>query len=225
MKRLRNLLGELLFGGLVLAALTCSCSKNPQLARLKTEAKRGDPEAQYKLGMYYHEGADIAPDYPAAASWFSKAAAQGYAPAQFAFGEMNLNAEGMLPDEMEAAKWIRKAANQGYAPAQDELATLFSNGVGVMQDDAEAVKWATKAADQGSPDAQYHLGCLLSSNVSANSAVDAVAACMWLSLAAAEGHKEGEDLLETLKTRLSPAQIDEVKRRVLQWKRTHSRPE
>jgi TPR repeat protein len=88
------------------------------MPRLKQSA--GNSEAQFRLGAYYHDAVEMAPDYQTAALWFRRAAEQGHAAAQFALGEMYLNAEGMLPDEVQAAKWIQKAAEQGYAPAQNE---------------------------------------------------------------------------------------------------------
>ncbi len=199
--------------------LNCSCSKDSELARVKAAAKRGDPEAQFQLGAYYHDGPGLAPDYEAAAAWFARAAQQGHTAAQFALGKMLLNAEGVLPDEMQAANWIRKAAEQGYAPAQDELARMYSNGTGVMADHSEAVKWATQAAEQGSPDAQYFLGCLLSSGAPSGTRPDKVAACFWLGLAAAEGHLESEELLGQLKAQLTPEQAAELNRRNETWKK------
>ncbi len=212
-----------LCGLLCFAGLNCSCShKHTELDRVQAAAKRGDPEAQFELGLYYHEGTELGPDYAAAAMWFQRAAAQGHAAAQLALGKMQLNGEGMLPDESQGTRWIQKAAEQGYAPAQEELAFMYENGIGVIQDNVEAYRWAAKAAEQDFPEAQYHLGCMLSSNSPGKIAPDLVAACTWLNLAAAEGHQESEELLATLKARLSPAQLEEVKRRAEQWKRTHS---
>ncbi len=202
-----------------LGILACSCSSNSELARVKAAAKRGDAEAQYQLGEYYHDRVEVAPDYEAAAAWFGRAARQGHAAAQHALGKKLLNAEGALPDEVQAANWIRKSAEQGYAPAQDELASLYAGGLGVPQDEAEAVKWATRAAEQDYADAQYHLGCLLSSGTAGEASTNKVAACFWFTLAAADGHQESEDLLNTLKQQLTPQQAEDVKQQAEQWKR------
>jgi TPR repeat protein len=214
-----------LCGALLLAILSCACSKPSKLAAVTAQAKRGDPEAQCQLGMYYHEGLEVAPDYQAAGIWFHKAAEQEHPVAQLALGKMYLNGEGVLPDEVQAAMWIRKAAEQGFAPAQDELASMHLNGIGVVKDEAEAVNWATKAAEQGFTDAQFHLGCLLSSNVHDGVTPDNVAASVWLSLAAAEGHLEAEELLATLKARSTPAQLEDAKSRVERWKQAHPKLE
>lgn len=205
----------------LVAILNCSCTDNSELGRMKAAAKRGDPQAQFQLGAYYYEGPQLSPDYEAAAYWFQRAAQQGHAAAQLALGKMFLNAQGVLPDEAEAANWIRKSADQGYAPAQDELAMMCANATGVMHDPAEAVKWATRAADQGFVDAQYHLGCLLTSNAPVGVAPDKLGACFWLSLAAADGHQESEEMLNVLKTQLTGPQLEELKRRLESWKKKH----
>lgn len=205
----------------LIAILNCSCTDNSELGRIKAAAKHGDPQAQFQLGAYYYEGPQLAPDYEAAAHWFQRAAQQGHAAAQLALGKMLLNAQGMLPDEAEAANWIRKAAEQGYAPAQDELAMMYANTIGVTQDPAEAVKWASRAAEQGFVDAQYHLACLLTSNAPVGVAPDKLGACFWLSLAAADGHQESEEMLNSLKTQLSASQLEALKVRVESWKKKH----
>ncbi len=204
--------------------VNCSCSDKSELGRLKTAAKRGDPEAQFELGLYYHDGLEVVRDYEAAGVWFQRAAQQGHPGAELALGKMCLNAEGGLPDELQAVKWIRRAAAQGYAPAQDELARLYSDGIGVEKDPLEALNWASKAAEQGFPEAQYHVGWLLSSGTNGVPA-DLVRACVWFSLAAGAGDKESEEALENLKTRLSPSQLEEVKGRTDRWKRTHAKGE
>lgn len=206
---------------LSLSLLLCSCSKNSELARVTAEARRGNAEAQYQLGAYYHDESGGPPDYQTAAIWFRKAAQQGHAFAQFALGEMCLNGEGMIPDELEAAKWITKAAEQGFAPAQDELAAMCSQGMGVAPDPGEALNWATKAAEQGYPEAQYRLGCLLSTNDLEGRPADLVGACVWLTLAAGEGFIEGEETLKPLQSQLNPAQLEEVRRRAELWKQKH----
>ncbi len=210
---------------LVIGIACSSCSKRGGPAQLRREAARGVPEAQFKLGVAYYDGMEIAQDYQAAAMWFQKAAEQGHELAQFALGEMLLRGEGIPTDEVEAAGWIRKSAEQGYAPAQDELAMMYSKGTGVGQNDFEAVNWATKAAEQGLPQAQFHLGSLLCGKIPSKVQPDEVAACMWLSLAAAAGHGESEEVLPVLQAKLTPSQLEDVKKRVEAWNRNHaSRP-
>ncbi len=221
MSRFPKMLAALLDGLLAIAILNCSRSDNSELARIKTQAKRGDPEAQYALGSYYHDGQELAPNYEAATAWFSRAAQQGHPGAQLALGKMLLNAEAGLPDEVQAARWIRLAAEQGYAPAQNELAMLYADGIGVVQDQNQSLTWVTRAAEQGLVEAQYHLGCFLCFTNRNAVPADMLRGCQWFSVAAAAGDQESQEALEPLKARFTPAQLEEVKRRVEAWKRAH----
>ena len=49
-----------------------------------SEAKAGDADAQYQLGLWYYEGGNeaVEQDYQKAAEWFTKAAEQGFVKAQ-----------------------------------------------------------------------------------------------------------------------------------------------
>ncbi len=208
---------------LLLVVCFCGCSRrgSSDLAQLMSEAKRGNPEAQFKIGMSYHEGMGLEQDYTKAAAWLQKSAGQAHSIAQFALGEMYLHGEGVLPDPATGGEWIEKSAKQGYAPAQDELAVLHSNGTGVPQDDFEAVKWAGYAADQGLPQAQHHLGFFLACKMPSKVPRDPVSACMWFKLAEAVGSEESRPFVATLEAQLTPAERSEVKRRVDQWNRAH----
>lgn len=53
---------------------------------IKAMAEQGNAEAQYNLGICYHEGEGVAKDVFEAVKWFRKAAEQGYPTAQSALG-------------------------------------------------------------------------------------------------------------------------------------------
>ena len=61
---------------------------------LRPLAIKGDPRAQYNLGVIYDEGLGVQPDYSAAFSWYLKAANQGYASAQANLGSDVLHRPG-----------------------------------------------------------------------------------------------------------------------------------
>ena len=145
----------------------------------KKVAVQGDAPAQYKLGVMYDTGQEVAENHLEAFKWFKKAAVQGDAPAQYKLGMMYNT--GQSPVEMpiarqilqemtyntaqeknhqEAFKWFKKAAVQGYAPAQHNLGVMYSEGHGVATNYKEALKWYKKAAGQGQATAQYHLGVM-----------------------------------------------------------------
>ncbi len=51
-------------------------------------AEQGDADAQFRLGVMYHEGEGVSQDYTEAAKWSRKAAEQGDASAQINLGVM-----------------------------------------------------------------------------------------------------------------------------------------
>src|SRR5258708_26324688 len=59
-----------------------SVLKNEILARMKGSAERGDREAQYRLGLAFHQGQGVVRDPVDAAKWIRKAAPQGHTAAQ-----------------------------------------------------------------------------------------------------------------------------------------------
>jgi hypothetical protein len=80
-------------------------------------AEKGDPYAQYGVGIMYDNGQGVTEDNGAAAKWYMKAAVQGQAEAQYNLAKMYDLGEGVERDEATAMLWYRKAAEQG-----DELA-------------------------------------------------------------------------------------------------------
>ena len=87
-------------------------------------AKQGDAEAQFYLGLCYHNGDGVEKDLSEAVKWYRKAADQGDALAQYNLGICYDNGYGVEKDLSEAVIWFRKAAVQGVAKAQDMLRKL-----------------------------------------------------------------------------------------------------
>ncbi len=92
-------------------------------ARFKEKANKGDAVSQYLMGLEYEQGEDVPLDLKISASWFLKAAEQGYAHAQYRLAA--LYATGKGADLPEAFKWYLKAAQQGVAPAQFAVAQIM----------------------------------------------------------------------------------------------------
>ena len=125
------------------------------------EAKWGNYNAQYVVGLCYSNEWGTEKNYILATNWFKKAAEQGYAPAQFAFGNRLFNGDGIVQNKKEAAEWYRKAAEQGLVSAQYNIGICFFKGDGIVQDKEKAVKWFKMAAEQGHALAQNAFGnCL-----------------------------------------------------------------
>ena len=72
------------------------------------------PDAQYNLGVIYHERSGACPkDYAEAVKWFRMAAEQGDVMAQFNLGVMYENfGQGVPEDDMRAYAWFNLATAQ-----------------------------------------------------------------------------------------------------------------
>ena len=119
------------------------------------QAKAGDAEGQFYLGMWHLWGynpGDIEPipeDKIEAMNLFRKAAEQGHIDAHTFLGDMYFFGEGVPQDYAEAVKWYRKVAEQGDDVAQFKLGEMYKEEKGVPKDMTEATKWIRKAAQQG----------------------------------------------------------------------------
>jgi hypothetical protein len=81
------------------------------LQSLLPKARGGDAIAQTYVGEIYEKGLGLpGPNYPEAASWYRKAAAQGHSPAQVALGALYEQGQGVPQDKAEALNWYRKAS-------------------------------------------------------------------------------------------------------------------
>jgi len=118
------------------------------LDELRPLAAKGDPNAQFLLGMLYDSGRGVAQDQAVAASWYRKAAKQNHPLAQLYLGLLLYTGEGVKQDHVEAARWFRAAADSGNAEAQFYLGSMYERGAGVKQNPTEAIRWLTKSAAQ-----------------------------------------------------------------------------
>jgi hypothetical protein len=115
-----------------------------EFEQLRAAAEGGDAEAQYKLGMVYHNGGgkEHPRDYEAAMKWLRLAADQGNVQAEDWVGAMYYRGEGVAQDYGEAVRWYRVAAEKGNAHAQWQLVDMYQRGIGVPRDLEESKRWA-----------------------------------------------------------------------------------
>lgn len=124
---------------------------------LQAQARRGNPQAQYQLGLRYQYGNGVAKTPSKAHRWLSKAAKAGNARAQFALSQFYQQYARNRPGLKKALLWLKKAADQGLPEAQYNLGMMFKNGTLVYANEAESRKWLQKAAAQGYELAQLEL--------------------------------------------------------------------
>lgn len=159
--------------------------------RLK-EARIGDLQAQYEVGLAYASGNGTEVDVGEAQHWFQSAARRGHVGAQYLLGVGYASGVGVPRDDWEALRWFFRAQEQGNANATYQLSRLFDKQHLALRDRSwaeaaaagvakaqwqlgrqslvqggplgtlQALEWLGRAAEQGLAEAQYALGVLLS---------------------------------------------------------------
>jgi clan AA aspartic protease (TIGR02281 family) len=84
------------------------------LPSLRVLAYKGDPEAQYQLGMIYLRGVGTDADPKFAVEWFRMAATQGHLAAQLALSDCYTYGWGVEVDEEKAEYWRNKSIEVEY---------------------------------------------------------------------------------------------------------------
>ncbi len=189
----------------------------------KELADKGEPEAEYALGVLYANGQGVPKDDAIAFSWYVKAAEAGYADAQYNVAIAYYNGQGVPQDYLRAFSWFLKAGDQGLVVAEYDLGVMYFQGRGVPQDYASAMSWFQKAADRGNPSAQYNLGLMYKNGQGVPQ--DYVKAHMWLNLAASRfPASEKSNIDKAVAARdavaklMTSQQIAEAQRLASEWK-------
>jgi TPR repeat protein len=107
---------------------------------LRVKAERGDPDAEYKLGLAYDVGVGAPQDLAQAAAWYERAAEQGHPGAQFSLGLMYGNGRGVPQDLVRAHMWLNLAAAASQAGARSERDLIAKKMT--RQQIAEAIRQA-----------------------------------------------------------------------------------
>jgi TPR repeat protein len=90
--------------------------------QLSSEARRGNPRAQARLGFMYENGFGVPQAYDVAADLYQRAAVQGDAFAQNRLGLSYDKGHGVPPDAVLSYKWLNLAA--AHAPKRERDAYL-----------------------------------------------------------------------------------------------------
>jgi hypothetical protein len=91
---------------------------------LRKLAEQGDPDAQWQLGILYHEGDGVPKDDAMAVQWYERAAEQGYVRAQATLGAYYWAGHGVQPDVSKAYFWSQLAVAQGDKDSRARLEGL-----------------------------------------------------------------------------------------------------
>ncbi|MDA8259538.1 MAG: tetratricopeptide repeat protein, partial [Betaproteobacteria bacterium] len=197
------------------------------LADFRVAAGKGNPAAQFGLGVMYGMGHGVPQDYAKAAKWFRLAAQQGLAGAQSALGSMYDHGDGVPQDYAKAAKWFRLAAQQGLAGAQFRLGAMYIYGTGFPPNDVKAAMWYQMAAQEGNASAQAALGGMYESGQGVPQ--DYVEAYKWLDLSKAsfkvgsDGYKVSDSSMSALAAKMTPAQVAQAQQDASAWWDAHQK--
>jgi hypothetical protein len=96
------------------------------LADLRKFADRGDADAQWQMGVRYHNGEDVPQDDAQAMRWFQRAAEQGHVIAQATLGAYYWAGRGVPPDLSKAYFWSAIALAGGDENSKSRLEGLAS---------------------------------------------------------------------------------------------------
>ena len=96
---------------------------NEALNWYRKAAEQGEPQAQWSVGVDFHNKGD----YAEAVKWFEKSAAQDYSGGQLMLGMCYFLGQGVDQDKTIGYDLVRKAADQGNESAIQQLEILKAN--------------------------------------------------------------------------------------------------
>lgn len=181
-------------------------------------ANKGDPQAQYHVGMMYNNGIGTQQDAKQAFEWFQKATAGNDALGAYKLGcYYDGQGEGVVaanPDE--ALKYKLIAANEGYSLAQFDSAVLLAR----KGDFENAVKLLRLAADQGHDKALYGLSQSYAEGKGVPRDMSLAFANFKLALimSQSELNEQAKSVLDGMLAQMSDAEIAKAQKMVEDWK-------
>ncbi len=109
-------------------------------------AKKGNPEAQFKVGEMYETGFGVKKDMAEAKNWIDKAAAQGHETANFKLLYWDLEKNGLTRDNKARVEELKAKAKAGNPQAQYYVGKMNAYGVGMKKNPEKGLEWLNKAA-------------------------------------------------------------------------------
>jgi len=121
------------------------------------QAKKGNAEAQFKVGEMYETGFGVEQDKQQAMNWITQAADQGHETAGFKLLYWDVEKNGVNGGNKDRITALKNKAAEGNAQAQYYVGKMYSHGIGVKQDYDIAIGWLNKAALTGVQEAEREL--------------------------------------------------------------------
>lgn len=207
----------LAFSCFLLFAMPAAAGDAETFSAMMVLAKKGEPEAQYHVGMMYNNGIGTVQDRKQAFEWFTKSAASDPLSAYKLGCYYEGQGEGVVEiNETEALNYKLIAANEGYSIAQFESAVLLAR----KGDFVNAVKLLRLAADQGDAQALYGLWQSYAEGKGVPKDVSLAFANFKLALimSNAQLDDKAKAVLDGLSAQMSDAEIAKAQKMVEEWK-------
>lgn len=169
------------------------------------EANKGNPEAQYMLGMMYKEGLGTDKDGKRAFELITLSSDQGDIDAKGLLGSMLLNGTGTAVNKKRALDLILYAANKGNILSQLNLGFIYLNGEDAVQSFSDSLLWYKRAAVNGNKNAQVNIGNIYEQGLGVTP--NYVTALVWYTMSARGNEKLFVDRIEELKLKMRPPEI------------------
>lgn len=143
----KNLITLLVTSTLLITSPLAGAQGTDQTPALLEQAKGGNADAQFRLGVMYHNGQGFVSDPAEAVRWWRLAAAQGNVNAQSGLGVMYGNGKGVTRDYVRAHMWFDLGATSGSTDSANNR-DLIAKRMTPKQI-AEAQKMAVECKNKG----------------------------------------------------------------------------
>jgi hypothetical protein len=109
-------------------------------------AKKGNAEAEYKVGEMYETGFGVKKDMNEAKNWITKSASQGHETANFKLLYWDLEKNGLTQANKAEVEVLKAKAKEGNPQAEFYVGKMHAHGIGMEKNSGKAIVWLNKAA-------------------------------------------------------------------------------
>lgn len=120
--------------------------------------KKGNPIAQFTMGLFYDLGWGRSIDNVEACQWYEKAGEKGVPAAIYSYADCLRDGVGTAADPVKAIEWYEKSAGLGFHLSKCSLAELYLTGTGGSRDPQKGLALCEQVAQMGIVPAQLKMG-------------------------------------------------------------------
>lgn len=181
-------------------------------AALRNAAVKGQPAAEFEIGVRLIEGRGLPQNAEAGLRWLERAAESGLVPAHFRIAGLYEKGIGVKKNLTIARRHYVAAAEKGNAKAMHNMAVLYAEGIDGKADYKTAAEWFRRAADYGVADSQYNLAILHARGIGVDQNI--LESYKWLALAALQGDNDAAKKRDEIGSKLDAASLAAARKAV-----------